>query len=102
VNSSAVCHLSAKERQLLLLIEQQGRLLTRIKELGSGDYEFLQHAGLPQLSGAASAGGRPLDDDDLFACLHALEDRGLLTSTVTVFNTSTTEYICEWTLTDAR
>ena len=102
MSSSAVRHLPAKERHLLLLIEQRGRLLTRIKELGNGDFEFLQYPALPQLSGGAPPSGCLLDEDDLLNCLHALEGRGLVASSVTVLSTSTTEYICEWTLKDGH
>jgi hypothetical protein len=99
MNSSAIRNLPAKERQLLLLIERRGRLLTRVKELGDGDYEFLQHGGLPQSSAGALVAGL-LDEDDLLTCLHALKSRGLVASNVTVFAASTTEYLCEWKLAD--
>jgi hypothetical protein len=43
-----------------------------------------------------------IEDDDILTSLHALERRGLLTANVTVYNASTTEYICEWTPRDPR
>lgn len=87
---ASVAHLPAKERQLLLLIQQRGRILTRLKERGSGDVESVQ----PPLG----AGSASLKEDDVLTCLHALESRGLVRSEATVFRASTTEYVCEWTL----
>jgi hypothetical protein len=89
-------HLPPKERQLLHLIEERGRILTRIKERGNGDVESVQP---PVVPGPCSASRpAPLDDDEVLTCLHALEARGLVRSEATVFVASTTEYVCEWTL----
>jgi hypothetical protein len=94
-------HLPPKERQLLHLIEERGRILTRIKERGNGDIESVQP---PVVPGTGSAASRPipLDDDEVLTCLHALEARGLVRSEATVFVASTTEYVCEWTLRASR
>jgi len=90
-------HLPPKERQLLHLIEERGRILTRIKEHGNGDIESVQPPVVPG-RGHAASGCAPLDDDEVLTCLHALKARGLVQSEATVFVASTTEYVCEWTL----
>jgi len=103
-----VCDLNAvvlprKERQLLEAVTRGGRLLTRIKELGDCDLEFIQFASSNALRADLDVhDGLGMEDDDIITCLHALEGRGLLASNLTVYNTSTTEYICEWTPRDGR
>lgn len=95
--------LPAKERKLLAAVTRCGRVLTRIKELGDRDIEFIQLASLnAQSNHSGELEQFAMDDDEVLTCLHALEGRRLLTVNVTVYNTSSTEYICEWTLRDAR
>lgn len=89
-------HLPPKERQLLLLIEERGLILTRIKARWSGDVESVQPPVVPRRARL------PLDEDEMLTCLHALEARGLVRSTTTLVRASTTEYVCEWTLRDPR
>ncbi len=95
--------LPAKERDLLGAVARCGRILTRIKEHGDRDVEFIQ---LPSMNLQSKAGEElqrlAMADDDILTCLHALEGRGLLTTNVTAYNASTTEYVCEWTPRDAR
>lgn len=90
MNTTALC-IPRKELLVLELIRRRGRLSTRIKESGSGDHEYLQGPADPEPEMAIS-------DDDLLTCLHSLEGRGLLTCRMHVHVWSTTEYICEWTL----
>ncbi len=95
-------HLPRKEAAVLRTMQRDGHVLTRIKELGEGDAEYVE---LPSLLHAVrDAGASTMSDDDLLTCLHSLEDRGLVTSSVRVHPTSATEYVCEWTIcsTDAR
>jgi hypothetical protein len=92
--------LSAQERSLLNEVRARGRILTRLKELGYRDVEVVQ----PPLGTMARIDGegprdRGLSEEQILACLHALERRGILVVSVTAFSASSTEYICEWRLT---
>jgi DNA-binding winged helix-turn-helix (wHTH) protein len=93
-------HLPRKEIAVLRTMQRDGHVLTRIKELSEGDIEYVELPSWLHAVGAAggAAGAAAMSDDDLLTCLHALEDRGLVTSTVSAHPTSATEYVCEWTI----
>lgn len=94
--------LPIKERMLLEAIRRRGRVFTRIKELSEGDVEIVQMPFPATWSDGQDASPLSLSDDDILTCLHSLESRGFLGSSVTVFSASATEYICEWKLRDDR
>jgi hypothetical protein len=92
--------LPRKEIAVLNTIRREGHVVTRIKEFGEGDVEYVQ---LPAaLYPSCDNGEAMISDDDVLTCLHSLEDRGLVACSMSVHAASATEYICEWTLREAE
>jgi hypothetical protein len=91
--------LTPKERQLLQLIHERGRILTRVKERWSGDKESVQPPVFARTRNDGTAiPSVPLADEEVLPYLHALEARGLIESTMTVLTASGTEYVRAWRL----
>lgn len=99
MNRPALPPLPPHEIAVLDAIRLQGYVVTRIKESGDGDGEYVQLPldAVPRRNAGERLGIR---DDDLLTCLHSLHDRGLIACNLRVHAASPTEYICEWTLGD--
>lgn len=92
----AVRGLPAGERRVLCFLRQHGSFVTGVKETGDRDLEYVDDLQSRSSLGLDRGMGLDMTEDEIITCLHALESRGVITSSHAVHAYDSSQYLYTW------